>query len=116
MTKEVIYEISQNIKNDSLISEEEFSEMYQHSIANPDEFWNEQASNYLDWISEWDQVSEHNFSKGEVSWFKGGKLNATINCIDRHLDERAEQKSIGWTYFIRIKRTHSRTSIRSQRR
>ena len=52
MTKEVIYEISQNIKNDSLISEEEFSELYQHSITNPDEFWNEQASSYLEWISD----------------------------------------------------------------
>ena len=96
MIKEVIYEISQNIKNDSLISEEEFSEMYQHSIANPDEFWHEQASKYLEWISEWDQVSEHDFSKGQVSWFKGGKLNATINCIDRHLAARAGQTAIIW--------------------
>jgi len=96
MTKEVIYEISQNIKNDSLISEEEFSEMYQHSITNPDEFWHEQASEYLEWISEWDQVSEHDFSKGQVSWFKGGKLNATINCIDRHLAARADQTAIIW--------------------
>jgi len=96
MTKEVIYEISQNIKNDSLISEEKFSEMYQHSITNPDEFWHEQASEYLEWISEWDQVSEHDFSKGQVSWFKGGKLNATINCIDRHLAARSDQTAIIW--------------------
>ena len=96
MTKEVIYEISQNIKNDSLISEEEFSEMYQRSITSPDEFWHEQASKYLEWISEWDQVSEHDFSKGQVSWFKGGKLNATINCIDRHLAARADQTAIIW--------------------
>ena len=96
MTKEVIYEISQNIKNDSLISEEEFSDMYQHSITNPNEFWHEQASNYLEWISEWDQVSEHDFSKGQVSWFKGGKLNATVNCIDRHLASRANQTAIIW--------------------
>ena len=96
MTKKVIYEISQNIKNDSLVSEEEFSDMYQHSITNPDEFWHEQASNYLEWISEWDQVSEHDFSKGQVSWFKGGKLNATVNCIDRHLASRANQTAIIW--------------------
>ena len=96
MTKEVIYEISQNIKNDSLISEEEFSDMYQHSITKPDEFWHEQASSYLEWISKWDQVSEHDFSKGHVSWFKGGKLNATINCIDRHLTSRANQTAIIW--------------------
>ena len=96
MTKQVIYEISQNIKNDSLISEEEFSEMYQHSITNPNEFWHEQASKYLEWISKWDQVSEHDFSKGQVSWFKGGKLNATVNCIDRHLASRANQTAIIW--------------------
>ena len=96
MTKKVIYEISQNIKNDSLVSEEEFSDMYQHSITNPNEFWHEQASNYLEWISEWDQVSEHDFSKGQVSWFKGGKLNATVNCIDRHLASRANQTAIIW--------------------
>ena len=96
MTKKVIYEISQNIKNDSLVSEEEFSDMYQHSITNPNEFWHEQASKYLEWISEWDQVSEHDFSKGQVSWFKGGKLNATVNCIDRHLASRANQTAIIW--------------------
>ena len=96
MTKKVIYEISQNIKNDSLVSEEEFSDMYQHSITNPNGFWHEQASNYLEWISEWDQVSEHDFSKGQVSWFKGGKLNATVNCIDRHLASRANQTAIIW--------------------
>ena len=96
MTKKVIYEISQNIKNDSLVSEEGFSDMYQHSITNPNEFWHEQASNYLEWISEWDQVSDHDFSKGQVSWFKGGKLNATVNCIDRHLASRANQTAIIW--------------------
>jgi len=96
MTKQVIYEISQDIKNDSLVSEEGFSEMYQHSITNPNEFWHEQASHYLEWISEWDQVSEHDFSKGHVSWFKGGKLNATVNCIDRHLASRANQTAIIW--------------------
>ena len=96
MTKEVIYEIAENIKKDSLLSEEEFSKMYHDSITNPDDFWHKQASNYLEWISEWDQVSEHDFRKGQVSWFKGGKLNATINCIDRHLSQRADQTAIIW--------------------
>ena len=96
MTKEVIYEIAENIKKDSLLSEEEFSKMYHDSITNPDNFWHKQASNYLEWISEWDQVSEHDFRKGQVSWFKGGKLNATINCIDRHLSQRADQTAIIW--------------------
>ena len=96
MTKEVIYEITEDLKKNALISEDEFDEMYKESILNPNEFWHKQASDHLEWISEWTQVSEYDFSKGKVSWFKGGKINATINCIDRHLEKRADQTAIIW--------------------
>ena len=96
MTKEVIYEITEDLKKNALISEDEFDEMYKESILNPNEFWHKQASDHLEWISEWTQVSECDFSKGKVSWFKGGKINATINCIDRHLEKRADQTAIIW--------------------
>ena len=96
MTKEVIYEITEDLKKNALISEDEFDEMYKESILNPNEFWHKQASDHLEWISEWTQVSEYDFSKGKVSWFKGGKINATINCVDRHLKKRADQTAIIW--------------------
>ena len=96
MTKEVIYEIREDLKKNALISEDEFDEMYKESILNPNEFWHKQASDHLEWISEWTQVSEYDFSKGKVSWFKDGKINATINCIDRHLEKRADQTAIIW--------------------
>ena len=96
MTKEVIYEITEDLKKNALISEDEFDEMYKESILNPNEFWHKQASDHLEWISEWTQVSEYDFSKGKVSWFKDGKINATINCIDRHLEKRADQTAIIW--------------------
>ena len=96
MTKEVIYEITEDLKKNALISEDEFDEMYKESILNPNEFWHKQASDHLEWISEWTQVSEYDFSKGKVSWFKDGKINATINCIDRHLETRADQTAIIW--------------------
>ncbi|HIK71740.1 MAG TPA: acetate--CoA ligase [Gammaproteobacteria bacterium] len=96
MTKEVIYEITEDLKKNALISEDEFDEMYKESILNPNEFWHKQASDHLEWISEWTQVSEYDFIKGKVSWFKDGKINATINCIDRHLEKRADQTAIIW--------------------
>ena len=96
MTKEIIYEITEDLKKNALISEDEFDEMYKESILNPNEFWHKQASDHLEWISEWTQVSEYDFSKGKVSWFKDGKINATINCIDRHLEKRADQTAIIW--------------------
>ena len=44
----------------------------------------------------WEQVYSADFSKGHSSWFLGGKLNVTANCIDRHLDNRGDQTAIIW--------------------
>ena len=96
MTKEVVYEVPEFVKQDALLSEQEYEELYEESLNNPKEFWSKQASSYLEWISPWETVYESDFNKGEVSWFKGGKINAAVNCIDRHLENRANQIAIIW--------------------
>ena len=96
MTKETIYEPSEEIINDAVISNDEFEELYQESINNPDQFWDQQARNYLSWDKEWDVVKESDLVKGEISWFKGAKLNASVNCIDRHLENNGEKAAIIW--------------------
>ena len=70
--------------------------MYAESVANPDDFWAEQADEMLDWYQKWDTVSDVNYSKGHIKWFEGGKLNVSYNCIDRHLAARAKQTAIIW--------------------
>jgi len=96
MTKETTYKPSEEIINDAVISNNEFEELYKESINNPDQFWDKQARNYLSWDKEWDVVKESDLTKGDVSWFKGAKLNASVNCIDRHLENNGEKTAIIW--------------------
>ncbi len=61
-----------------------YQEMYDKSVKDPDGFWAEQAER-LDWIKKWDTVSNNDFTKAKISWFEGGKLNVSYNCLDRHI-------------------------------
>ena len=96
MNKERIYNPSQSILENSNISSSEFEELYKKSLENPDQFWSEQADKYLDWYQRWTQIQETDVKKGEIAWFKGGKLNASVNCIDRHLPENSEKIAFIW--------------------
>ena len=96
MEKETIYEPSEEITSNAVISNEEFEKLYQQSINNPEQFWEHQARNYLSWEQEWESVKDSDLVKGEISWFKGAKLNASVNCIDRHLEKNAEKIAIIW--------------------
>lgn len=71
------------------ITAEQYQSLYQQSIDQPDTFWAEQASQFLDWFEPWQEVSSVDFKTADISWFKGGKLNASYNCIDRHLATKA---------------------------
>ncbi|HVR74882.1 MAG TPA: acetate--CoA ligase [Planctomycetota bacterium] len=63
---------------------DEYREMYQRSLRAPEGFWAEQAKR-LDWIAPWKKVLEWNFDEPRISWFGGGKINASVNCLDRHI-------------------------------
>lgn len=69
-------------------SEAAYHQAYQQSIAHPEEFW-EAIAQTFQWQKKWDQVLEWNFKEPRISWFKGGQLNITENCLDRHLAEDA---------------------------
>ncbi|MBI5591029.1 MAG: acetate--CoA ligase [Deltaproteobacteria bacterium] len=65
-------------------STDEYQKIYQRSIDDPEAFWS-QLANELDWFKKWDKVLVENFREGVHKWFVGGKLNLTVNCLDRHL-------------------------------
>jgi len=93
----------------------QYHEAYRKSVENPEEFWGEIAENFT-WHKKWDKVLEWNFKEPKIEWFKGGKLNITENCIDRHLATRGEQPAIIWepnnpeerTRIITYNRLHKR--------
>ncbi|MDQ3970796.1 MAG: acetate--CoA ligase [Thermoproteota archaeon] len=82
-----IYEDSEKIKVS--LEGKRLSKIRKQALENSEEFWEEQAK-YLKWFKEWDKVLDWNppFAK----WFVGGKLNASVNCLDRHIDSDAKNK------------------------
>ncbi|MCH7612083.1 MAG: acetate--CoA ligase [Candidatus Marinimicrobia bacterium] len=66
-------------------SQDQYREIYDRSIENPDAFWAEHAER-ITWYKKWDTVSEVDFKKADIKWFAGGKLNVSYNCLDRHVD------------------------------
>ena len=78
------------------IDEATYEAMYRQSVENPDQFWGDQAKQFLTWDKPWEMVSRTDIEQGQAAWFEGGKLNVAVNCIDRHLVERADQTAIIW--------------------
>jgi len=64
-------------------SADDYKEKYAKSIENPKAFWGELATSHLDWFRPFDDVMSGSFDKGDICWFKNGKLNVAYNCIDR---------------------------------
>lgn len=96
MSKPNIYPVKPDFAATAHLNSDQYQAMYQASISQPEMFWNVQAKNYLTWDKEWASVCDYDFKQGQASWFTGGKLNVTTNCIDRHLAEKANQTAIIW--------------------
>ena len=68
---------------------------YARSLRHPEVFWAEQAAK-LDWSHPWHTVSAWDFDSVEIGWFLGGKLNVSVNCLDRHIARTPEKTAIIW--------------------
>jgi len=74
---------------------EEYKQIYDRSINDPESFWAQQAQQ-LEWFKKWDKVHYWDAQKAICRWFEGGKLNASFNCLDRHLATRGDRIAIKW--------------------
>ncbi len=90
--KRTIYPPSELAKNAYIRSMDEYKEIYQRSIDDPEGFWAEMAEQ-LDWFKKWDKVLVEDFAEGQHQWFVGGKLNVCYNCLDRHLSTWRKNKA-----------------------
>jgi acetyl-CoA synthetase len=81
--------------SNNIHSLEQYKIEYAKSIENPEAFWEEKAAQFS-WHKKWDSVLKWDFTKPEIKWFEGGKLNITENCLDRHLENKGEQTAIKW--------------------
>ncbi len=78
------------------ITQKQYQDMYARSLEDPEGFWGEQAER-LSWDAPWERVKNCSF-EGEVQikWFEGGKLNACVNCVDRHVAAHGDKTAIIW--------------------
>ena len=79
------YPPKKNVSNSRIASIESYRMLYKQSIENPEKFWGEIAER-LDWYTKWNSVRDVDFRSGKIKWFSGGILNASYNCIDRHVE------------------------------
>jgi acetyl-CoA synthetase len=94
VTEEKIYNSKSHVKNPHLGSMEEFQSMYKQSIESPNHFFAKLAKDNLSWSKDFDET--HNGKFSDTSWFSGGELNVSYNCIDRHLKNSAQKTAIIW--------------------
>jgi acetyl-CoA synthetase len=77
-------------------SMDQYNEMYQRSISDPEGFWAEIAEDF-EWKEKWSKVLDYTFEGNvDVKWFIDGKTNLSVNCLDRHLATRGDQTAIIW--------------------
>jgi len=81
----------------AFIDEAKYQAMYRRSIEDPESFWDEHGRR-VDWIRPYSKIKNVSYRYPDVSikWFEDGTLNASANCIDRHLASRADQVAILW--------------------
>jgi acetyl-CoA synthetase len=96
MSESKIYPVPEEFAKNAHITSEMYEAMYKRSIEDPDGFWSDQANEFLDWMKPWSKVQEFDFTKGDIRWFEGGKLNVSYNCLDRHLETRGDQVALLW--------------------
>ena len=96
MTETHIVPVPDSVLDSCYINNEQYLAMYERSVTDPEGFWSEQADIFVDWFEKPQEIRKADMAAGDISWFSGGQLNISYNCIDRHLPERANQTAIIW--------------------
>ena len=97
MSDKNLYKPSDRARNNSLINENEFREKYKFSLDKNEDFWSEEAKR-IQWMKPFTKVKDVSYELSDlhIKWFYDGSLNASSNCIDRHLDKKGEEIAIIW--------------------
>ncbi|ADE40121.1 acetate--CoA ligase [Candidatus Puniceispirillum marinum] len=97
MDADSVFTPSQELATQAHADDAQYKALYEASIADPDAFWDEHGKR-IDWIKPYSQVSDVSYDAGNlhINWYADGTLNASVNCLDRHLQSRGDQTAIIW--------------------
>ncbi len=89
-----IYPVDPEFADEAWVNEDQYKFLYNRSITEKETFWAEQAER-LQWHTKWKKVKDVSFKKPvQIKWFEGGKLNVSVNCVDRHLSQRPNKVAL----------------------
>ncbi|XP_078016650.1 acetyl-coenzyme A synthetase 2-like, mitochondrial [Epinephelus lanceolatus] len=71
-------------------------DLYRISVTDPDQFWGSAAADRLRWVEPFHRVRDCELSSGRISWFLGGKINVSVNCLDVHVEKHPERVALIW--------------------
>ncbi|HSO43640.1 MAG TPA: AMP-binding protein, partial [Rhodospirillales bacterium] len=95
MSDDVVIPVSEAVAKSAWCDSDTYLRMYERSIKDPDGFWAEQGKR-IDWIKPYTQIKDTSFDPPDVHirWYHDGTLNASANCLDRHLATRGDQTAL----------------------
>jgi len=97
MSDSSLHPVSDHLRKNALINQEQYQSLYQASISDPESFWAEQAQR-IEWQKPFTRVKDVSLAKEDlhIRWFDDGVLNVTESCLDRHLAKRGDTTAILW--------------------
>ena len=96
MSHATLYPVPDEVARRAWVDEKQYFKLYENSLRDPQGFWGEQGKR-LHWIKPYTKVKNASFEGDvQIRWYEDGVLNASYNCIDRHLNSRGGQTAILW--------------------
>jgi len=97
MSESSIYPVPATIAAGTRVNRADYQRLYRESVENPDAFW-ERAAKRLHWDTFPTQIRDvsYNLEDFRIRWYADGELNASVNCLDRHLTERGDKVALIW--------------------
>ena len=88
-TKELIFKVPKKWSNSAYVNKSQYEKKYKLSIKDNETFWKKEGKR-INWIKPYTKIKDVKYSKTDVKikWFYDGTLNASVNCIDRHLNKK----------------------------
>ena len=91
--KELVFKTRKDWISKATVNKSQYEKKYKISLSDNDGFWKKEGKR-INWIKPYTKIKDVKYSKSEVKikWFYDGTLNASVNCIDRHLKKKSCQK------------------------
>ena len=96
-SKDLIFKVPKKWARNAYVDKNQYNKKYNLSIKNNEDFWAKEGKR-IDWIKPYTKIKDVKYSKTDVKikWFYDGTLNASANCIDRHLKDKKNKTAIIW--------------------